>query len=245
MTRHTTLAIYFSLLIALLAGCTTLGNILIPEVVRGSGNVIAREFAAERFSKVSIASHFSGTVQYGEAFSVVVHTDDNMMDDVKISVQGDTLSVTMARKNYQEVTEQQVIITMPVLEEIALHGVSKIDVTGFANAPAFVASVEGASQLSGDVRAESIVLTLAGASKATLAGEGKSLVLSASGLSVGNLVDLAVETAEVVLTGSSRARITASQTIAVEAGGLSELIYSGGATLTSSKIEGNSQVVEQ
>lgn len=232
-------------LLLLLSACTSLGNLMVPEVVRGSGNLVEREFDASGFTSVYVAANFAGTVQHGDHFSVVVRIDDNLMDDVRITVDDGRLNVLMERKNYQQVSEQHVTVTMPALEEISLHGVSKVAVTGFPHAPAFVARVAGVSELSGEVYADALDITVSGTGKATFSGAGETLTLSASSLSVADLSQLLVAKADITLANSSRANVTATQSIDVTASNASELRYGGGANLGNVNLDGTSTVTER
>ncbi len=229
----------------LLTACASLTNLVIPELVRGSGNVIEREVIATDFTSVYIASNFTGDVQQGDAFSVVVRIDDNLMDDLRIQVDDGRLNVLMARKNYQQVTEQHVTITMPALDMISLHDVSRVAVSGFPHTASFVASIAGVSQLSGEVHADDLEISVSGTGKATLSGTGETLDLTVNSLSVADLSQLPVRTATVDLANASRANVTASQSINIVANNNSHLTYGGGAVLGNIKLDATSTVSER
>lgn len=239
------IAITLCLLTLLISACASLGNLAIPEVVRGSGNVIEQSFDATDFSKLYIAANFAGTVQYGDAYNVTVRIDDNLMNDVRISVDDGVLNVLMARKNYQQVTERHVTITMPALEQISLHGVSHVAVEEFPRTATFVANIAGVSELSGVVLADDLEINVSGTGKAALSGSGETLTLTANSLSSADLSQLPVVTASVTLANASRANVTASQRIDIDASNNSELRYGGGATLGNTQLDATSTVSER
>ncbi len=245
MHRRIALLAVLGGLMVMLAGCATVGNLIRPELVYGSGIVTEKSFDADDFTKVYIASGFSGAVTYGETFSVVVQADDNIVDSARITVDDGTLLVLMQRKNYQNVARQHVTITMPVLEEIALHGISRAEIDGFPRTDSLVVRVEGTSQLSGELNANRVDIAIAGMSKATLAGEAETLSLNVSAASVAYLAELSIDDAEVTLAGSSRADVTVAQTIALKAEDSSTLTYGGGAALTHSELTGGSTAIER
>jgi len=240
MKKRIGMTLLLGSLIILLAACREIGYLFIPEVVRGSGVVVEKSFDASDFTKVVIGARFAGTIQYGETFSVVMRTDDNFVEYAKVYVRGDTLYALMERKNYQDITEQQITITMPALESIVVQGVSKAEVGGFPRTASLAIDVNSVSQLSGEIRADAIDLKIDTQSSVTLAGEGESLTLSANSLSSADLVKLPVTTANITLTNASNANVTVSDAIDLVASNNSRLTYGGGATLTSSKLEGES-----
>jgi len=214
---------------------------LAGEVVKGSGNVIQKSFDLSGFTRVEIGSAFIGDVKQGDDWSVVVSADDNIMERISITVEERTLRVRLYGFRLNA-TRLRVDVTMPAIEALAVGGASRVTIGGFARQPAFAALLTGASQLSGELSADALTVHPSGASKVTLRGSGDLLSVSASGASHANLGELAVESADVKLSGASHATIHVSRTIDVSASGASHLNYSGNATVATSRLSGGSGI---
>lgn len=214
---------------------------LAGEMVKGSGNVIQKQYDLSGFTGVDIGSAFRGEVKRGDNWHVVVTADDNVIDCVRVTLEEKTLRVRVEGFRVAP-TQLRVDVTMPTIEALAVGGASHIALGGFDPVPAFAALLTGASHLNGEIRAEATTVNASGASKVELRGEASSLMLTASGASHAGLAELPVATADVTLSGASHAAINAAQRIDLRASGASHLAYSGDATLANSQTSGGSSV---
>lgn len=217
---------------------------LAGELVKGSGNVIQKSFDLSGFTRVEIGSAFIGDVKQGDGWSVVVSADDNIMERISVLLEEKTLRVHLNGFRINA-TRLRVDVTMPAIEALAAGGASRVTIGGFMRQPVFAALLTGASHLNGEISADALTVHASGASMVTLNGAGSVLSVSASGASHAILAELAVESADVKLSGASHASIHASRTIDVLASGASHLTYSGGATVASSKSSGGSGIKQQ
>lgn len=245
MTKRLALTLLLSSITILLTSCSEIGHLFIPEVVRGSGNVLEKRFDVGDFTKVSIASRFTAEIRHGETFSVVVRADDNLIEDARVNMRGDTLEVSMTRKNRVSYTEQHVIVTMPAIESLTASGVSKVELGAFPQSPSLTIDVNSVSQVSGEANAAILNINLITQSRILLAGAGESLVLSADSLGSANLANLRVATANISLSNGSNADVTVSQRIDLEASNNSHLTYGGGAVLGNIDLDTTSTVTER
>lgn len=238
-------ALLLGSIMLLLAGCSDIGHLFVPEVVRGSGVVVEKQFEVGEFTKVSIASRFTAEIRHGGEYSVLVRADDNMIEDARVSVRGDTLEVSMTRKNRVSYTEQHVIVTMPAIEQLTASGVSNVELGAFPPAQSLVIDVNSVSQVRGEAYADDMRVKLTTQSKIALSGAGESLTLSVDSLGSADLAELPVATADITLSNGSSADVTASQTINLKASNNSRLTYGGGATLGNLELDASSTVAER
>ena len=229
----------------LLGGCTTM--VSDGSGARGSGRMASRDYAETGFSALDIDSAFAVTVTQGDAFKVTVKTDDNLFDYVSVTQSGGTLRIAFDTHDVQSFrsTRQEATITMPSLTAVRLNGASRLNMVGFGPEAAFDANLDGASTLSGEVRATEIKLQSNGSSRTDLAGSGSSLALNADGSSTVELGRLALEQAAVALNGSSRATLAVTGSLDYDLDGNSQLTYSGNPTLGQTRCEGSSRVIRR
>lgn len=216
----------------------------VGESVKGSGVIVDRTYDLSGFTSVAIGSAFKGEITRGDGWGVVVTSDENVIDKIKVVVEEETLHVKVEGWRVNP-TQLRVAITMPTIKGVAVGGASNVSLRGFERVPAFAAKAGGASKLSGAISADELACNASGASTIELEGAGNSLTLGASGASHVRFTNLAVETAEVVLSGASHADVKVTRTITLVASGASSLRYGGGGTLVSSQLSGNSSASQR
>lgn len=230
--------------------------------VKGSGNVVTRDFEFTDFTKVRLSSAFDAEITRSDTYSVSVRVDDNILDLIEVDTSGDTLSVgAKSGASFRSVT-LEATITMLTMSGIELSGASSVDVTGFDGLGSLDVQVSGASSIDGDFEADSVDLSLSGASRiegeyeadsidlalsgasnATLGGSAENLTLDVSGASDADLEDFVVATADVELSGASKVTVNVEDRLeSVDASGASRLRYLGNPSLGSVNTSGASTI---
>ena len=151
---------------------------------------------------------------------------------------------------------------MPDLRRLALSGGAQATVTGFTEDHAVDFDLSGASILqlnpmkagdtgltisggstfTGEIEMNNGNLDVSGDSKLTLSGAAANIKVKASGASEVTLEAFPTPTANVVLSGASRAVINVSDLLDVNLSGASTLDYIGSPKLAGIKISGGSKM---
>ena len=183
----------------------------VPEIstrrVTGSGALVTREMALEGFTKLEISSAFEVELTQSSMYSVVITSDDNVADDVRVTLSGDTLTIGLRPLSLTmgNVT-LRAEISMPRLEG---------------------AELSGASRLEGYMDTEDVRFELSGASRLVLEGDGGDLQLGASGASQVDLSDFRVDNASLEVSGASQVTVYVTGRLDAEASGASQVRYLG------------------
>jgi len=214
------------------------------EGVRGSGNVVTEEMAFADFTAVYVENAFVVEIIQSDSFSVTIRVDDNILDSVEVSKEGDTLRIRLGRGvSLRGDVTLEAMITMPDLEGLELSGASRASVSGFRSSRELDIDLSGASALDGDLEAGSIDIDASGASTVALEGSAGGLTMVGSGASTLNLADFTVYTAEVTLSGASKATLHVQESIdPVDVSGASTLRYLGDPSLGNVSTSGASTV---
>ena len=177
------------------------------ERLRGSGRLVTRDMDYRDFTKLEVSHAFAVDLVQSRSYSVVITTDDNVIDEVEVTKFGNTLRIGLKEIfiNIQGVT-LRAEVSMPTLEALDLSGAT---------------SLKGEMD-TGDVRFE-----LSGASRLTLDGTGGDMRIDASGASHADLSDFVVEDADVEVSGASRATVNVTGRLDVDASGASHVDYLG------------------
>jgi hypothetical protein len=208
----------------------------------GSGKPATKAVDLSGFK--SIEAHCPCTVEFtrDDAFRVSLTADDNVLEHFKAVKEGETLRILLDQGNYQLIGPLKATVTMPAIEGVMFGGASRAKVQGFDSDRPFHAKLEGASRLEGSIKAGDFDLDAEGASQVTLRGAARGAKLKASGASRLELKDLPVGTAEVTLSGASRATVNARDRLGYSVSGASHLEYSGDPTVKGTERSGASSV---
>lgn len=250
-------------LVLLLAPLGACGGASVAGVVVGSSGRTTKEYEYSGFTNVQVDQQFSVNVRQGKTFAVSVAVNDNLLQYLRVEVQGDTLHLGLDPSKKYTLADLTADVTMPEVDSVTVDGASDANVDGFVTSGSLAFDAAGASRLSlsslkakdasvemsggskmgGDLLLTGdIDVTVSGASQAVLTGGGRNLRLVVSGASAVALKAFKVQDADVTLSGASQADVYAVGTIDLEASGASRFVYYGPAELGKSNVTGASQI---
>ena len=226
------------LLGALLTACDVQGRRIL-----GSGNIVEHKVEASGFDRVDASGAFQVRIRQGDAYSVVIHIDDNLVDCLDVGVTGSTLNVGIRSACWiSNATRMEADITMPALAGIELSGASHGTITGFDSSKELYVDLSGASSVEGDISSGNVTADVSGASHVTLRGSGGNLTADISGASHLNLEDFPVQDASVEVSGASSVTVYPSGRLSADASGASHVYYLGEPTLGDVNTSGGSSI---
>lgn len=204
----------------------------VGRTVTGSGNLVTLEQTNQDFSRIEFSHAFQADVTQGDTYSVVITIDDNLVQDLQVSQNGDTLKIgfqpgLLTLRN----ATMRARVTMPELTGVVGSGASQIRLDGFESGKNLSVEVSGASTLRGNIDAGNLDAEVSGASRLELAGQGRDGRINVSGASQANLANFALQDVQVEVSGASRAEVNASGRLDAEASGASMVHYSGNPTM--------------
>jgi hypothetical protein len=254
-------AIALSLLLLVVAGCSVdIGGNL--GQVTGSGTPETKQYDSTGFTGVRVDSAFQATVTRGDAFAVSVTVDDNLVEHLRVEVEGDTLHIGLDPGYSYRDASPKATVTMPSLTALEASGAAKAAVNGFTSGDALdletsgagqvtltgvragqvTVDVSGAGALLGELEAQELRGEVSGAGKVSLEGTATTLGLEASGASRLELSGMTVQDADLQLSGGAGASVRVTGTLNVDASGGAKLEYYGSPTLGSIEVSGGAQV---
>jgi len=209
----------------------------------GSGNVVTQEEAISDFDKVETSHSFVVDIKQGEAFSVIIRVDDNLVEQLQVEKFGSTLKIGLEPAvSIVSNATLEAEITMPELTGLDISGASNATISGFKSTKNLTVDLSGASSLRGDIEAGDTSFDLSGSSNANLTGSGGNLNLDASGSSDVDLSDFPVADAEIDASGASTVTVVPSGRLDVEASGASNVTYLGEPSMGTIETSGASSV---
>jgi hypothetical protein len=214
--------------------------------VVGSGNLENQEYDFADFTEVGIGSAFEFEVKQSSFYSINVTADDNVMDYVQVSKDGQTLKIRLRTGLGIFLgpvsATLRASVTMPQLRGLTASGASHGTVSGFSSAENLDITVSGASRVTGDITAGNVQFGISGASTIQLEGSAGDIDANVSGASHFNLEAFAVDNADVNFSGASSGTVNLDGRLDANLSGASTLWYIGEPTMGDIDTSGASTV---
>jgi hypothetical protein len=196
------------------------------KTVRGSGQLVARDYALSGFTRVEASHGFQVTLQQGEGYQVSVSVDDNLLDALQVVAEGDTLRIGLKPGTYYDTTARAIVV-LPQLDSLKLTGSAKAILTGFRSSSSCQFTLSGFSTADGAVECGHAEFILSSKSTLRLVGSATDLVLQATGSGEVDLSGFLVGPASITVAGGSEATVNASGPLDVDLSEGAVLSYVG------------------
>jgi putative autotransporter adhesin-like protein len=222
-------------LAASLTGCALLGE-------EGSGVIVTRRIPlTQGVHRVEIADAFAATVRVGGNPSGTVRIDDNLLDRLRLDVDGDTLRIDIDGQVRGATLRAEIRVVS--LERVVASGATQVRVVGPV-VDDLTVEASGASKIEvSPIELDELVVDASGASRISIEGAASRLRAEVSGASNLALFGVEVDEAEVEVSGASHAEVTVLDRLEASASGASSVRYRGDADRVISDVSGSSSVV--
>jgi len=237
--------IIIAVVVAVVAICAVLIVKVWPGVLIGSGNLETEQYAFNNFTRVEISSAFEFEVRQSGSYSINVTADDNVMDYVRVSQDGQTLKIRLETVPILRLVTLRASLTLPRLGGLTVSGASRGTVSDLSSTEDLDITVSGASRVTGDITAGDIEFDISGASTMQLEGSANEMVASVSGASTCNLGDFTVNDADVNVSGASTGTINLDGRLDANVSGASTLLYIGDPIMGTIDVSGASTLREK
>jgi hypothetical protein len=229
----------FSALLVTFFSVNTLAGLqpqgLVPVSAVYQTDTYTKTFNVKDFDRLKIGSVFKINVRPGEAFEVKVSGDREYVDEVTAEVKGGELEIAFkeGKTRLRLKNSVTVDITLPYLRGVSFGGTTSSVVHPGFNTSNFVAYVSGTANAEITMESKEMYLDISGAANLKITGKSDQLKVSAEGTSGLDAYSLAVNDATLDVSGTSGAKINASNTIKANASGAASIRYKGNAKMAS------------
>ena len=214
---------------------------------RGSGKLVTESYDYNKFTDINAASAFRIDITRSDSYSVQLTVDDNLLEYVEISQEGETLEISLKDVTLIWPVTMEAKITMPELSELVISEATKCVISDFISTKNLDIELLGASSLDlvdisagdvqftvsdasrviGDIAADGTEFNIDGASAVRLGGSANDMIVNADGASHAELTDFKVENANIKFTGASTGTINVFGKLDADLSGASTLTYLG------------------
>lgn len=241
MKKITLLLLWLAAMTAALSACRATG----VGVVTGSGAVTTQTYDFTGFDEIEIGNAFTATVTQGDAYSVVVRVDDNLVDKLVVTQEENRVAIGLQEGTIVSGATLEADVTLPRLSRVNAYGAGRVQLNSFETADVFFVDVFGAAELSGDVDAVDMELEARGAGRIYLAGTASNVQAKAAGAGVIDLTDLSAIDAQVEASGGSTVTVNIDGILDADADGASSVYYLGQPEMGTINVSGGSHVEQR
>lgn len=202
----------------------------------GSGNIVTETRNTGSFDAISVGGSFEVEVKMGDAISVVVEADDNIMKYIETRVSGKTLKISTEDMHSFSNVHMKVYVTVPALTSISASASS--DVVGeniLTSADKLVFKASSSASIRAEVNAPDIVTDASSSATITLSGKTKNHKTEASSSAEIKAFELLSENATANANSSANIEVHASVSLNAHASSSGSVEYKGAATVSKSE----------
>lgn len=207
------------------------------ESLRGSKQLIEKEFAYSDFNSIAVHNLFKINIVQSDEYKVVLNCNENVEKFVEIKQTDEEVSFALRGNRVYKNLTCKATVYMPILKHIETSGAAKINIADYHSDELSIES-SGATHLLGNIETERLTIEASGATELDLTGfvnEGNIVV---SGASKMNCEDLTFNTLNLESSGASKAVMHVEQEFLVNLSGASKVSYYGNPKVTKEEISG-------
>lgn len=214
------------------------------DTIWASGEVTSMEYSIPDYSKLEVSNAFNTYVTFSDSVERIrIEANDNLHDKIIVKRNGNSLVIRL--KNFTNLrgnSKLNAYITTKSISEFEMSGASRLTLENEWIVQTGTIELSGASDFTGEISADRLELDLAGASETNIYGSVGSMYANMSGSSDVRDYDLKVERLNIEMSGASKAYLSVSELIDIEASGASELHYKGTAEIGRKELSGASEI---
>ncbi len=218
--------------VAFLSSCNS-------DCVTGSGNIKQETRKVDDFTKIEISGNYKIVLAQDSSLSLNISADDNLLEYIKTSVDGNTLHI----KNKDICNgDVRIIIGVRNLEGVRVSGAVELSSAGKIKTGDIDLQFSGSTKTVLDLNAARVNTKGSGSTEINLSGQASAHDLDISGSGEVNAFDFIVGDYNIATSGSSDCKINVLRALNVQSSGSSSIQYRGNPTEVNNHKSGSSSL---
>ena len=209
------------------------------DCVTGSGNIKQETRKVKDFTKIDVSGNYKIILVQDSSLSLNISADDNLLEYIKTSVDGNTLHI----KN-KNICSDDITVTIGVrnLEEVKASGAVELSSNGKINTGDINLQFSGSTKTVLDLNAARVSTKGSGSTEINLKGQASAHDLDLSGSGNVNAFDFIVGDYNIATSGSTDCQINVLRALNVQSSGSSSIQYRGNPTEVNNHKSGSSSI---
>ena len=224
-------------------------NLYIGSSEKGSGNMVTQTRQVSGFDKISVDYPARVLISQGNAETLKIEAEDNVLPGLKTEVRGKELRIYYQSQNAKRVNPTKLVvitITVKDLSALDFSSAGEATIDGLQSKGLDV-SLSGAGNMKlNDIAVKNLNVNTSGAGSTTASGTADSLSINISGFGGFNGKDLQTNSTTVNISGAGSATVRAEEELDASISGAGSVNYYGSPQVTKqvSGVGGVKQVQE-
>lgn len=214
---------------------------LIFAVASLAADLVSETRIVEPFHSVKMSGAGNLYITQGESTGLRVEAKQSVLDDLLTYVE-DGVLVIEEKKIWSGRGKVNAYVTMTEVKRLTLRGSVKLIGQTPIVSESLTLKVAGSSQINLEVDAQELSASISGSGEANLRGRAAISDFQASGSGKLSGFELATEKTKIVLNGSGKAEVLASQEVDVKINGSGKVLLKGEGKIGDLKISGSGRV---
>lgn len=213
---------YLILLLVWLGSC---------DQITGNGNIRTEKRNVGGFNGVKASGSIDVEIKSGDAYSVSVEDDDNLLPYIVTDINDGILDVHYKNGISINSDHAKVYVTAVSLDKVNVSGSGDITIEGvLKNTRNMDMEVSGSGSIKGELDAPAVNISAGGSGNIELTGRTRDMEGNVSGSGDLNCGKLQSENATIHVSGSGNAHVFASVHLSATVSGSGDVFYSGNPT---------------
>ncbi|MCC3159461.1 PspC domain-containing protein [Hymenobacter sp. 15J16-1T3B] len=208
-----------------------------------------QSFSFTDFDDVAVSGAYRVVIRRADTYSVKAYGSERALRELDAESPGDELHLRPNHRGFFNFGSRNdarnrvlLVVEMPTLKQLNLSGAVQAKVTGFDNSDDLSVDQSGASHLSFEGTVRRLALDMGGACRTNLKGRADRLDIDGSGVCQVQAANFPVQSADVELSGASKARLNVENELRTDLSGASQVDYNGSPTNVRNQKSGASRV---
>lgn len=198
---------------------------MMGQKIRGNKKVDKEERIVEAFHGIEISGSFDVYLTQSKSTSLIIETDENLLDRVKTKVRDSILKISIS--NIKNATELNVYISNPDFRYLKVSGAVEVYSQNTLKADHLELIASGASQAEIRLEVDDLFTEASGAASVRLAGYAENHTVEASGAADVKAGGLQTLNTDAKAGGASNIRVNASKKVTSESSGAGDVHVTG------------------
>lgn len=208
----------------------------------GDGDLVEQSRPLTGFSRIDAKGPIDVVVQQGDSYEVTVRGDENLVDRITTTVNGDELVIDLnGWPILSSPKALSVSVTMPQLQALISSGSGNVEAQGLSGDSLDLEN-SGSGTVTASCTQAEVHADVSGSGGLRLSGTATSLNLSSSGSGEADASQLPADDVRVDSSGSGNVSVQANRTIALYLSGSGDIAWQGTASVTSMVLTGSGRI---
>jgi hypothetical protein len=195
--------------------------------IKGNRDIVRQSHRVESFERLHISGVFKVFLVEGNSADVIVETDENIQDYVRVQVKNNALYLSMDPLFTYNPSRLEVFITTDRLNEIRMSGASGLQSRHIISGENLHIDISGACDMNLKVNTPGLKTHVSGAGSVKISGEARDHEIRISGVASVNCLDLETSGTDVSISGAGSAKVNAADKLRASVSGVGSIQYKG------------------